>query len=50
MIKYGNKMLSFKNIKGQSYQLKYDVAKGLMKKNESIVFSECTENEIPAKL
>jgi hypothetical protein len=24
-------MLSFKNIKGQSYQLKYDVAKGLMK-------------------
>lgn len=31
VIKYGNKMLSFKNIKGQSYQLKYDVAKGLMK-------------------
>ena len=33
VIKYGNKMLSFKNIKGQSYQLKYDVAKGLMKEN-----------------
>lgn len=31
VIKYGDKMLSFKTIKGQSYQLKYDVAKGLMK-------------------
>ena len=31
VIKYGNKMLSFKTIKGQSYQLKYDVAKRLMK-------------------
>lgn len=31
VIKYGDKMLSFKTMKGQSYQLKYDVAKGLMK-------------------
>ena len=31
VIKYGDKMLSFKTIKGQSYQLKYDVAKRLMK-------------------
>ena len=31
VIKYGDKMLSFKTIKGQSYQIKYDVAKGLMK-------------------
>lgn len=31
VIKYEDKMLSFKTIKGQSYQLKYDVAKGLMK-------------------
>lgn len=29
VIRYGDKMLSFKTIKGQSYQIKYDVAKGL---------------------
>ena len=31
VIKYGDKMLSFKTIKGQSYQIKYDVAKGLIR-------------------
>ena len=31
VIKYGDKMLSFKTIKGQSYQIKYNVAKGLIR-------------------
>lgn len=31
VIKYGDKMLFFKTIKGQSYQIKYDVAKGLIR-------------------
>lgn len=31
VIRYGDKMLSFKTIKGQSYQIKYDVAKGLIR-------------------
>lgn len=31
VIRYEDKMLSFKTIKGQSYQIKYDVAKGLIR-------------------
>lgn len=31
VIKYADKTLSFKTVKGRSYQIKYDAAKGLIK-------------------